>query len=191
MSQNEQVFPPPAGFSAKAHVETMAEYEAVYREFYGEAHGAGHLLADAVYGLPEIHRDEIRKARIVAFEEKPARPQPIPDKPDRALASMGIYAFNTPFLLDLLERDAADANSSHDFGRDVIPGVLDTARVFAHRFENSCVNMVGDRPYWRDVGTLDAFWEANLDLTRVVPEAAWDASTGAPAAGSTPERVPS
>jgi glucose-1-phosphate adenylyltransferase len=108
--------------------------------------------------------------RIVAFEEKPARPQPIPGKPDRALASMGIYAFNTPFLLDLLERDAADAGSSHDFGRDVIPGVLNKARVFAHRFENSCVNMVGDRPYWRDVGTLDAFWEANLDLTRVVPE---------------------
>ena len=108
--------------------------------------------------------------RIVAFEEKPAHPPPIPGKPGRALASMGIYAFNTPFLLDLLERDAADTGSSHDFGRDVIPGVLDKARVFAHRFENSCVNMVGDRPYWRDVGTLDAFWEANIDLTRVVPE---------------------
>jgi glucose-1-phosphate adenylyltransferase len=108
--------------------------------------------------------------RIVAFEEKPARPQPIPGKPGRALVSMGIYAFNTPYLLELLEGDAADAGSSHDFGRDVIPAVLDKARVFAHRFENSCVNMVGDRPYWRDVGTLDAFWEANLDLTRVVPE---------------------
>jgi glucose-1-phosphate adenylyltransferase len=108
--------------------------------------------------------------RIVAFDEKPAQPRAMPGKPGRALASMGIYAFDTAFLLDLLERDAADPNSSHDFGRDLIPGVLGTARVFAHRFEDSCVNMVGDRPYWRDVGTLDAYWEANLDLTRVVPE---------------------
>jgi glucose-1-phosphate adenylyltransferase len=108
--------------------------------------------------------------RILAFEEKPAHPSPTPGRPGRALASMGIYVFDTAFLLDLLERDAADAASSHDFGRDVIPGLLGTARVFAHRFEDSCVNMVGDRPYWRDVGTLDAYWEANLDLTRVVPE---------------------
>jgi glucose-1-phosphate adenylyltransferase len=108
--------------------------------------------------------------RIVAFEEKPARPTPMADNAGRALASMGIYAFETDFLLDLLERDAADAASSHDFGRDVIPSVLASARVFAHRFEDSCVNMVNGRPYWRDVGTLDAYWEANLDLTRVVPE---------------------
>ncbi len=108
--------------------------------------------------------------RIVAFTEKPARPTPIPGFPDRALASMGIYVFNTAFMLQLLERDAANPNSSHDFGRDVIPSVLGTANVFAHRFADSCVNMVGGRPYWRDVGTLDAFWEANLDLTRVVPE---------------------
>ncbi len=108
--------------------------------------------------------------RIVAFEEKPARPSPIPGLPERALASMGIYVFNAAFMLQLLERDAANPESGHDFGRDVIPGVLGTAKVFAHRFADSCVNMVGARPYWRDVGTLDAFWEANLDLTRVVPE---------------------
>jgi glucose-1-phosphate adenylyltransferase len=108
--------------------------------------------------------------RIVHFEEKPAHPKAMPGNPGRALASMGIYAFNTGFLLELLARDAADPSSSHDFGRDVIPGVLARARVFAHRFEDSCVNMVGGRPYWRDVGTLDAYWEANLDLTRVVPE---------------------
>jgi glucose-1-phosphate adenylyltransferase len=108
--------------------------------------------------------------RIVAFEEKPGRPTPMPGKPGLALASMGIYTFDTAFLLDLLERDARDPASSHDFGRDVIPSVLGSARVFAHRFEDSCVNMVGNRPYWRDVGTLDAYWEANLDLTRVVPE---------------------
>jgi len=110
------------------------------------------------------------EGRIVAFDEKPASPKPIPGKPDRALISMGIYTFSAAFLLAELERDAADPKSSHDFGRDLIPGVLDRARVYAHRFEDSCVNMVGDRPYWRDVGTLDAYWEANLDLTHVVPE---------------------
>ncbi|HWS25508.1 MAG TPA: glucose-1-phosphate adenylyltransferase [Xanthomonadales bacterium] len=108
--------------------------------------------------------------RIVAFDEKPAQPKPLPDKPDRALASMGIYAFNADFLVEQLEIDAADAHSSHDFGKDLIPKLVHSARVYAHRFEDSCVNMVGDRPYWRDVGTLDAYWEANLDLTHVEPE---------------------
>ena len=118
------------------------------------------------FGVMAVDADQ----RIVAFDEKPVRPEPIPGRPGRALASMGIYTFDTQFMLDVLERDAADPDSSHDFGRDVIPGVLKSARVYAHRFEDSCVNMVGDRPYWRDVGTLDAYWEANLDLTRVVPE---------------------
>jgi glucose-1-phosphate adenylyltransferase len=108
--------------------------------------------------------------RVVGFDEKPARPKPLPDQPDRALASMGIYAFNADFLVEQLERDAADPASSHDFGKDLIPRLVHSAYVHAHRFENSCVNMVGDRPYWRDVGTLDAYWEANLDLTHVVPE---------------------
>jgi glucose-1-phosphate adenylyltransferase len=108
--------------------------------------------------------------RIVAFEEKPAHPATVPGKPGRALASMGIYAFNADFLIEQLRIDAADADSSHDFGKDIIPRLVGTAKVYAHRFERSCVNMVGDRPYWRDVGTLDAYWEANLDLTHVVPE---------------------
>lgn len=137
------------------------------------------------FGVMAVDADQ----RIIAFEEKPAHPRPMPDKPGRALASMGVYAFDTGFLIDLLERDAADPGSSHDFGRDVIPGALGTARVRAHRFAESCVNMVGDRPYWRDVGTLDAYWEANLDLTRVVPElnlydAAW------PVLGRQPTRPP-
>jgi len=108
--------------------------------------------------------------RVIGFDEKPDRPQSLPDKPGRALASMGIYAFNADFLFRQLERDAADTASSHDFGKDLIPSLSGSARMFAHQFETSCVNMVGDRPYWRDVGTLDAYWEANLDLTRVVPE---------------------
>ncbi len=140
------------------HVATGAELTVACLEVpIGDASDFGVMAVDA-------------QQRIVAFEEKPARPSPVPGQPGRALASMGVYVFNTAFMLGLLERDAADPNSNHDFGRDVIPGVLGKAKVFAHRFADSCVNMVGGQPYWRDVGTLDAFWEANLDLTRVVPE---------------------
>jgi glucose-1-phosphate adenylyltransferase len=124
-------------------------------------------LADASeFGIMTIDAGQ----RILAFDEKPAHPAALADKPGRALASMGIYAFNADFLVEQLEIDAADPLSSHDFGKDMIPRLVREARVFAHRFEDSCVNMVGDRPYWRDVGTLDAYWEANLDLTHVEPE---------------------
>ena len=108
----------------------------------------------------------------VGFDEKPvpAQAQPIPGAPDRVLASMGIYVFNVDFLCEQLTRDAADPQSSHDFGNDLLPWIVTRHRVFAHRFVDSCVNMVGKRPYWRDVGTIDAYWEANIDLTTVVPE---------------------
>jgi glucose-1-phosphate adenylyltransferase len=108
--------------------------------------------------------------RVVGFIEKPEHPEPSPGTPGHVLASMGIYVFDADFLVEQLERDAADPASSHDFGKDLIPALVRASRVHAHRFERSCVNMVGDRPYWRDVGTLDAYWEANLDLTHVVPE---------------------
>ncbi len=108
--------------------------------------------------------------RVVAFEEKQSAPKAIPGRPGFALASMGIYVFGTDFLIDQLERDAANPLSSHDFGKDLIPALVTSARVFAHRFENSCVNMVDGSPYWRDVGTIDAYWEANLDLIKVTPE---------------------
>ena len=124
-------------------------------------------LAEAVnFGVMAVDDD----GRVVAFDEKPARPRPLPGAADRALASMGIYVFDTAFLCAQLERDAADPNSSHDFGKDVIPYLVDRHRVLAHRFVDSCVNMVGERPYWRDVGTVDAYWEANIDLVKVVPE---------------------
>jgi len=110
------------------------------------------------------------EGRVVAFDEKPTHPRELPGAPGRALASMGIYVFDAAFLSAQLERDAADPQSSHDFGKDVIPRLLDHCRVMAHRFADSCVNMVGERPYWRDVGTVDAYWEANIDLTQVVPE---------------------
>ncbi len=108
--------------------------------------------------------------RITSFTEKPANPLSIPDQPDKALVSMGIYVFNAGFLYDELIRDHDNCNSSHDFGKDLIPYLVSRYRVFAHRFLNSCVNMVSGAPYWRDVGTIDAYWEANLDLTTVTPE---------------------
>ncbi len=108
---------------------------------------------------------------IVDFEEKPLRPKPAPGRQDIALASMGIYVFNASFLYEQLIRDADDSGSSRDFGRDLIPYLIKHGhRVFAHRFADSCVNMVEGRPYWRDVGTIDAYWEANLDLTHVTPD---------------------
>jgi glucose-1-phosphate adenylyltransferase len=124
-------------------------------------------LADAMhFGVMAV--DDA--GRVTAFQEKPANPSPMPGRPDRALASMGIYVFNAVQLGDELARDAADAASSHDFGKDVIPRLLSGHRVLAHRFADSCVNMVEGRPYWRDVGTIDAYFEANMDLTQTVPE---------------------
>jgi glucose-1-phosphate adenylyltransferase len=111
------------------------------------------------------------ESRIVDFQEKPAGPKPAPGHEDIALASMGIYVFNAAFLYEQLIRDADDPRSAHDFGRNVIPYLIARGyRVFGHRFADSCVNMVEDRPYWRDVGTIDAYWEANLDLTHVTPD---------------------
>ena len=108
--------------------------------------------------------------RIVDFVEKPEDPPAIPGRPDMALASMGIYVFDTEFLFDLLRRDAADPNSSHDFGKDVIPYIVKHGHAVAHRFERSCVRATTETaPYWRDVGTVDAYWEANIGLTEIVP----------------------
>jgi glucose-1-phosphate adenylyltransferase len=108
--------------------------------------------------------------RVIDFQEKPARPAALPGKPGHALASMGIYVFRAEFLYDLLARDHADPTSSHDFGKDILPALARGRRVYAHCFSESCVNMVGDVPYWRDVGTVDAYWEANMDLVQVTPD---------------------
>ncbi len=108
--------------------------------------------------------------RITSFAEKPATPTPIPGQPEYALASMGIYVFNASFLYEQLIHDHDERQSSHDFGKDLIPYLVPRHRVFAHRFHDSCVNMASGMPYWRDVGTVDAYWEANLDLTHVTPD---------------------
>ncbi|MFZ4481983.1 MAG: glucose-1-phosphate adenylyltransferase, partial [Rhodoferax sp.] len=118
------------------------------------------------FGVMSVDADQ----RIVAFAEKSLQPITLPKRPTHSLASMGIYVFDAELLVAELERDAADPTSDHDFGKDIIPSLLVRHRVFAHSFEESCVNMVDATPYWRDIGTVDAYWEANMDLTSVVPE---------------------
>jgi glucose-1-phosphate adenylyltransferase len=109
--------------------------------------------------------------RITSFVEKPADPAGMPDKPDFSLVSMGVYVFQTSFLLDQLRRDAATPNSSRDFGKDIIPWLVQNAKAVAHRFSHSCVRSSSESyAYWRDVGTVDAYWEANIDLTDIVPQ---------------------
>ena len=108
--------------------------------------------------------------RVRAFMEKPADPPQIPGKPGRSLASMGIYVFNARFLYEQLVRDSDERHSEHDFGKDIIPYLVPRYRVFAHRFEDSCVGPAEVTPYWRDVGTIDAYWEANMELTKVQPD---------------------
>ncbi|PHR24109.1 MAG: glucose-1-phosphate adenylyltransferase [Hoeflea sp.] len=136
--------------------------------------------ADVTVGCLEVPRMEATgfgvmhvndKDEIVDFVEKPADPPAMPDKPDMALASMGIYVFNTDFLMDELRRDAATPGSSRDFGKDIIPYIVENGKAVAHRFSESCVRETPDKEaYWRDVGTVDAYWQANIDLTDILPE---------------------
>lgn len=108
--------------------------------------------------------------RVVGFTEKPAQPQHMPGNPNMAMASMGIYVFNACFLYEQLLRDADDPKSSHDFGKDVIPHCVKRYRTFAQNFAESCVSEPDKPAYWRDVGTLDAYWAANMDLVHVTPD---------------------
>jgi len=165
--------------AAPTHVLVLAG-DHVYKMDYGRllaAHAATQAdvtvacievpLADAsAFGVMSVDAHN----RITAFDEKPAIPVPTPDRPTHALASMGVYVFNSGFLLEQLIRDADNPSSSRDFGKDIIPHAVARDRTFAHRFADSCVGMPGQSPYWRDVGTLDAYWEANLELVKVTPE---------------------
>ncbi len=109
--------------------------------------------------------------RILDFVEKQKNPPEMPGKPGICLASMGIYAFSTKFLFEELERDAANPNSSRDFGKDIIPHIVKNGKAVAHHFSRSCVRAEKNQAvYWRDVGTVDAYWQANIDLTEVVPD---------------------
>ncbi|HQU15049.1 MAG: glucose-1-phosphate adenylyltransferase [Chromatiales bacterium 21-64-14] len=115
------------------------------------------------FGVMSVDTD----GRVVRFSEKPEHPQPIPGREDRALASMGIYVFNTRFLYEQLIRDADLTDSTHDFGKDILPSVINRYRVVAYPFRDV---QSGRQSYWRDVGTVDAYWEANLELIGVTPE---------------------
>jgi glucose-1-phosphate adenylyltransferase len=106
--------------------------------------------------------------RIIAFTEKPEKPFPTPENPDSSLASMGVYIFTTEVLMEALEKDAEDPASSHDFGKDIIPKLIDREKVYAHRFGGDEGRVTQDA-YWRDVGTLDSFYQANMDLLNPVP----------------------
>jgi glucose-1-phosphate adenylyltransferase len=118
------------------------------------------------FGVMGVRED----LRVNEFHEKLAEPPEMPGKPGVCLASMGIYIFNAHFLYEQLIRDADEPHSSHDFGKDLIPYLVPRYRVYAHRFDESCVGKPGGVPYWRDVGTVDAYFEANMELTKVQPD---------------------
>ncbi|AXI48484.1 glucose-1-phosphate adenylyltransferase [Sulfitobacter sp. SK012] len=119
--------------------------------------------------------DTDKEGRITSFLEKPADPPGTPEDPNLALASMGIYVFDWKFLRELLLRDAEDTNSTNDFGNDLIPDIVKNGKAMAHRFDESCVREEGAPAYWKDVGTVDAFWQAHIDLTNFTPELdLWD-----------------
>ena len=145
------------------------------------------MLADHVrsgrgvtVGCIEVPREEAKgfgvmaineQRHITAFVEKPADPPPMPGNPALSLASMGIYIFTSDYLHRLLDEDSRDPNSSHDFGKDVIPKAVAEQQAFAHPFAMSAIaNPPYSRAYWRDVGTVDAYWAANLDLASITPE---------------------
>ena len=131
--------------------------------------------ADLTIGTIEVSLEEAKSFgvmsvdedwRITKFSEKPQNPDPMPGKADKALASMGIYIFSKEFLFNKLIEDAENPNSSHDFGKDIIPSVIQSHKVIAYPFAKKD----GSPDYWRDVGTVDAFWEANMDLCSIEPE---------------------
>ena len=154
------------------HIYTM-DYEQMLQQHVDQK-------ADVTVGCLEVSLDEAKgfgvmaideTNRITSFLEKPKDPPPMPGKPDRCLASMGIYVFETKFLFDLLREDAANPHSTHDFGKDLIPHIVKHGKAVAHHFSSSCVRSTQEvAPYWRDVGTLDAYWAANVDLTQTEPE---------------------
>ena len=149
----------------------------VYKMDYGEmlahhvAKGAEMTVACLTVALEDAKGFGVMSVdgdlRVTAFDEKPANPRPMPGSTDQALASMGIYLFNTDFLFEQLHRDAADPASSRDFGKDIIPSIIGSRRVYAYPFLDP---QTGKQPYWRDVGTLDSFWESNMELVSVDPE---------------------
>jgi len=158
------------------HVLVLAG-DHIYKMDYGPMIGF-HVEkeADITVGVVEVPRERAREFgvltvdesnRVLRFQEKPTDPEPIPGRPDVALASMGIYVFNPRLLERLLRADAEDPASAHDFGKNIVPDAIDKLRVFAYPFEDVRTKA---QNYWRDVGTVDAYYEANVELVRVSPE---------------------
>ncbi len=149
----------------------------IYKMDYGEMLVAHvQAAADITVGCVDVPIEEASAFGVMgvddngfieSFTEKPAQPAPMPNNPARALCSMGIYIFNRDFLIEQLIADADRPNSTRDFGRDIIPQVIEKYRAFAYPFHNPAT---GDMHYWRDVGTVDAYWKANLELIGVTPE---------------------
>ena len=149
----------------------------VYRQDYGDMLAAhAESGADMTVSCMEVPIAEAAGAfgvmavdkidRIVGFQEKPTHPEPVPGNPEVCLASMGNYVFNTDFLFEQLRHDSADKSSDHDFGKNIIPGIIKDHKVFAYRFGDIGANIT---PYWRDVGNLDSFWKANMELVEPTP----------------------
>ena len=153
-------------------------YKMDYRRMIEEHLARGAKLTVACIEAPVEEASQLGvmrtdwRGRITAFQEKPqSEPYTVPGDASKVLASMGIYIFDASFLYEQLLDDAERKDSTHDFGKDLIPFLVNSgAEVYAHDFHGSCVNMTNGRPYWRDVGTVDAYYEANMDLTTVVPE---------------------
>ena len=146
-------------------------YKMDYRELLNQHAASG---ADVTVGCIPVPLDDASsfgimqvssEGRIIDFQEKPAHPKPMPDVSDHCLASMGIYVFDTAFLLDRLSRDAEDSRSAHDFGKNIIPSLIRSHDVRVFPFHDS----TGNSAYWRDVGTLDAYYQANMDLLEEEP----------------------
>src|SRR5438445_469778 len=164
------------GLSRAYEEETMADYRTpspLAREAmaYVLAGGRGTRLMELTdrRAKPAVYFGG--KSRIIDFIEKPKDPPGMPDRPDTALASMGIYVLETRFLMEQLRRDAATEGSNRDFGKDIIPYIVKNGTAWAHRFTRSCVRSSNENvAYWRDVGTVDAYWRANIDLTDVTPQ---------------------
>ena len=151
------------------HIYRM-DYAAMLK--YHQAHNAGLTVGCMDVPLSQANQfgimDVDATGKIQQFEEKPANPAPMPSDPNQALASMGIYVFSMELLLEVLHADAANENSNHDFGKDIIPKLIETENVYAYHFGGEEGRVTPDR-YWRDVGTLDSFYEANMDLLKPVP----------------------
>ncbi len=163
-------------YHGPSHVLILAG-DHVYKMDYGPMLAA-HVErgADITVGCIEVPLEQARSFgvmavdaewRVIRFAEKPRDPEPMPGSTDTALASMGIYVFSTEFLIEELIRDAADTDSNHDFGRNIIPAAIERSAVHAYSFRDASGDAQG---YWRDVGTVDSYWQANMELIEVEPE---------------------